>query len=41
MNEEDSVFAKEGYLVEVSFVEPSFSGSLNVKSKFQGLVIYE
>ena len=32
MNEEDSVFAKEGSLVEVSYVEPLFLGSLDVKS---------
>ena len=32
MNEADSVFSKEGSLVEVSYVEPSFLGSLDVKS---------
>ena len=32
MNEAGSVFAKEGSLVEVSYVEPSFLGSLDVKS---------
>ena len=32
MNEADSLFAKEGSLVEVSYVEPSFLGSLDVKS---------
>ena len=32
MNEADSVFAKEGSLVKVSYVEPSFLGSLDVKS---------
>ena len=40
MNEADSVFAKEGSLVEVPYVEPSFLGSLNVKSmipKFHGI----
>ena len=31
MSEADSVFAKEGSLVEVPYVEPSFLGSLNVK----------
>ena len=32
MNEEDSVFSKEGSLVDVPYVEPSFLGSLNIKS---------
>ena len=32
MNEEDSVFAKEGSLVEVPYVEPSFLGSVDVMS---------
>ena len=32
MNEADSVFAKVDSLVEVSYVEPSFLGSINVKS---------
>ena len=32
MNEADSVFVKEGFLVEVPYVEPSFLGSLDVKS---------
>ena len=32
MNEVDSVFAKEGFLVEVPYVKPSFFGSLDVKS---------
>ena len=32
MNKADSVFAKENSLVEVPYVEPSFLGSLNVKS---------
>ena len=32
MNEEDSVFAKEGSLFEVPYVEPSFLGSLDVNS---------
>ena len=32
MNEADSVFAKADSLVEALYVEPSFSGSLNVKS---------
>ena len=31
MNEADSVFAKEGSLVEVPYVETSFLGSLDVK----------
>ena len=31
MNETDFVFAKEGSLVEVSYVEPYFLGSLDVK----------
>ena len=32
MNEADSVFSKEDSLVEFSYVEPSFSGSIDVKS---------
>ena len=32
MNEKDSMFSKEGSLVKVPYVEPSFLGSLNVKS---------
>ena len=32
MNEADSMFAKADSLVEVSYVEPPFLGSLNVKS---------
>ena len=32
MNEADYVFAKEVSLVEVSYVEPSFFGSLDFKS---------
>ena len=32
MNEVDSVFAKAHSLVEVLYVEPSFLGSINVKS---------
>ena len=32
MNESDSVFAKLDSLVKVPYVEPSFLGSLNVKS---------
>ena len=32
MNESDFVFAKEDSLIEVPYVEPSFLGSLNVKS---------
>ena len=32
MNEVDSVFAKEGSLVKVPYVEPSFLESLDVKS---------
>ena len=32
MSEADSVFAKEGSLVEVPYVETSFLGSLDVKS---------
>ena len=35
-NEADSVFAKKGSLVEVQYVEPSFLGSLNVKSMILG-----
>ena len=32
MNEVDSLFAKEGLLIEVPYVEPSFLESLNAKS---------
>ena len=32
MNEPDSVFAKEGFLAEVWYVNPSFLGSLDVNS---------
>ena len=32
MYEADSMFAKEDSLVEVPYVEPSFLGSLDVKS---------
>ena len=32
MNEADSVFAKAGSLLDVPYIEPSFLGSLNVKS---------
>ena len=32
MNEANSVLAKGYFLVEVPYVEPSFLGSLNVKS---------
>ena len=32
MNEVVSVYYKEGSLVEIQYVEPSFFGSLNVKS---------
>ena len=32
MNEANSVFDKQGSLVEVPYVEPLFLGSLNVKS---------
>ena len=32
MNGRDSVFAKADSLVDVPYVEPSFFGSLNVKS---------
>ena len=32
MNDTDSMFAKSDSLVDVPYVEPSFLGSLNVKS---------
>ena len=32
INEAHSVFSNEDFLVEVSYVKPSFLGSLNVKS---------
>ena len=34
MNEEDSLFAKQGSLVEVPYAQTSFYGSLVVKSMF-------
>ena len=40
INEADYVFFKEGSLVEVPYVEPSFLGSFDVKSvipKFHGI----
>ena len=40
MNEADSVFAKKGSRIEVPYFEPSFLGSLDVKSmipKSQGV----
>ena len=44
MTESDSVFAKEGSLVEVSYVKPSFLGSLDIKSmipKLHGILTNE
>ena len=41
MNEEDSVFAKEGSLVEVWYVEPSFLDVLMTSLWFKGLISYE
>ena len=41
MNEADSVFSNEGSLVEVPYVEPSFLGSLDVKSMIQSFMAYE
>ena len=41
MNETDSVFAKEGSLVEVPYVEPSFWEVLMSIPWFQGLMTYE
>ena len=41
MNEADSEFAKEGSLVEVPYVEPSFLGSLDVKSMIPRSYEYE
>ena len=32
MNEANSMFAKAGSLLDVPYIEPSFLGSLNVKS---------
>ena len=40
-DEEDSVFSKEGSLVEVTYVEPSILGSRDVKSTIQRLMAYE
>ena len=42
MNEAGSVFAKADSLIEVPYVEPSFLGSLNVKSmipRSQGILM--
>ena len=41
MNEAVYVFVKEGSLVEVSYVEPSFWEVLISNSWFQGLMAYE
>ncbi len=41
MNEADSVFAKEGSLVEVPYVEPSLWEVLMSSPWFQGLMTYE
>ena len=41
MNEADSVFAKEGSLVEVPYVEPSFWNVLMSSAWFQGIMAYE
>ena len=41
MNELGCVFAKEGSLVEVPYVEPSFLGSLDVKSMIPRSYEYE
>ena len=41
MNEKNSVFAKEGSLVEVPYVEPSFWEVLMSSPWFQGLMAYE
>ena len=41
MNEADSVFAKEGSLVEVPYVEPSLWEVLMTSPWFQGLMPYE
>ena len=40
MNEADSVFAKEGSLVEVPYLEPSFWEVL-ILSPWEGLIVYE
>ena len=41
MNEADPIFAKEGSLVEVPYVEPSFWKVLMSSPWFQGLIPYE
>ena len=41
MNEEDSMFTKEGSLVEVPYVEPSFWEFLMSSPGFQGLMAYD
>ena len=41
MNEADSVFATEGSLVEIPYIEPSFFGILDVMSMIQSLMAYE
>ena len=41
MNEPDSVLAKEGSLVKVPYVEPSFWELLMPSQWFQGLMEYE
>ena len=41
MNEADSIFSKEGSLVEVLYVEPLFGEVLMSSPWFQGLMAYE
>ena len=41
MNEAGSVFAEEGSLVEVPYVETSFLGSLDVKPIVPKLIAYK
>ena len=41
MNQADSMFAKEGSLVDVPYVDPSFWEVLMSSPGFQGIMAYE
>ena len=41
MNKADALFAEEGSLIEVPYIEPSFWEVLMLSPSFQGLMAYE
>ena len=41
MNEEDSMFAKEGFLFKVSYIEPSFWEVLMLNALLKSLMEYD